>query len=406
MLRSLRWLVVPLAVGLLVLTGLGASIQDRRSVLADETDDRSEPIGGRAGDQDRSEQQNPRPLDDARSDPGSGGSDVELASETGSVGVELGGDVAVAHPRTGEGAGEGTAASDSSGAGGVALTSGMRLTDDGGLEPIDQADVQAGDIVLASAEGGGIDVLRAGGGQVEVRPTDGGIDVAEVNANGERTPVAPNEDGVIDLGDGVTLRVPIGTGQATEDASSAAAGPAGGDTQSFGDRVLDGPARRLLIAIAAVGLMAAAIGYLLYRRRQEEPFGPDFVGPDGIPAARFDEFAAMLAADHDLARAIRLSFYAAERGMGRLPQRHSSETPFEWYGRVIVKHNYFAPALGVLCDRFASTRFSPTGPSPQDRDEAVAALIELNDLARGLRLEDRVNEPADRPTDRPAEAAR
>ncbi len=89
----------------------------------------------------------------------------------------------------------------------------------------------------------------------------------------------------------------------------------------------------------------------------------------------------MLAADPDPARAIRLAFAAAERGMGSLPARLDTETPFEWNARVAVDRAELNDPLSTLCSLFATARFAPRRPTPADRDLAVDELRLLAHLA-------------------------
>ncbi len=276
---------------------------------------------------------------------------------------------------------------------------GLRLDADGTLEPVSAGQVTPGDLVLAPAQGG-VDVVGADGSKVEVRPADQasdprtvfggggsrpgattGLQATRIGSDGRVQVLRPDNQGRIDLGGGVSLQVPR--------PPEASAGP-----RPVWQAVLSSRWRVVaLVALAVV--LAAGAGLALWRRHRRrraeaEPFGPGWVGPDGVPIDRLEEFLALLAADPDPARAVRLAFSAADRGLGRMPARGTTETAFEWQRRVAAAHPDLAQLLASLCARFADTRFGPRRPGPAERDAALAELRELARLSRAPADEPRV----------------
>jgi hypothetical protein len=280
---------------------------------------------------------------------------------------------------------------------------GYRVEADGKLEPVTADGVETGDLVIQPVDGG-VDLVQPDGGRVEVRDRtgaddnrdgdsgaedgnggsgdggsgdggsgdggsgdggsgDGGsgrVTVTEVSPDGTELHRLPDPDGNVALDDGTTVRVPTGT-------------------PSFWEQARTTPWRWIVIGYAVLGIVSLGLALYLHLTRPE-PFGPGFVGDSGIPASRFEEFLAMLAADPDPARAIRLAFAAAERGFGSLPPRQRTETPFEWSGRVGAERPDLSGPLTSLCSRFATARFAPERPTDHDRDQAVAELRQLAEL--------------------------
>lgn len=331
---------------------------------------------------------------------------MEVSGPAGRLGVQLGGANPIARPigaddltgapselvegpqgPTAQAAGDGTAAAPGStpdgstpdgtaqGGDGAAPTVGLKLGADGQLQPVSQDQIAPGDLVVAPA-GGGLDVLRPDGSRVQIRPGPSsggsGLVASEVTADGV-TGLQPSDEGQIDVGDGVTVTLPT---------------PDPIDLSNESDGGLTGPgwARLAALAAAVVLLLAGLWLWLRRRRRRARATTPDGAGGEAVapplPANQIEALLASLAADPDPARAIRLAFSAAERGMGRLPARHSIETPFEWYRRVSGTQPDLAEALSGLCACFANTRFSPTPPSAADRDAAVSELRRLHTLGR------------------------
>lgn len=378
----LKWLSAPLAVALLVLVGLAVSTEDRETFLTGQPSDELEldpaggsPPGGEMTAPSLDEEENT--------------ATVGLGYDDGKAGVDLGGAAPSVAPRNLDGEPltvaplplplDAEPTNGSTGRTDDDRPAGYRLTPAGGLEPVTGASIRPGDAVLRAvgSEGGigsGVDLLLPDGAHAEVRLTADSITVTAVAPSGRRTPIETTPGGRTDLGDGLTLDIP-GPDPLTT----------GGDVAEGGS--VDEPALDPL-RLAALVLLAVVAGGLLvwlgrHRRAavEEEPFGPTFVSDAGVPEERFDEFIAMLAADRDPARAIRLAFSAAERGVGGLPRRLTTETPFEWSERVVPGRVELAAPLRSLCDRFALTRFAPEAPTLADRDAAIADLVAVNRLA-------------------------
>lgn len=432
--RPARWLLLPLTVGLFALIGMAISAEDRQRTEQD-TVSVGSPSGGASDEQipaagagaadpppdggissDATTTSTSAPSDGAAGaeqaagdDSGGSGTEpvnMEVSGPAGRLGVQLGGANPIARPigaddltgapselvdgpqgPTAKATGDGTGAVPGStpdgstpdgttdgSATGAAPTVGLKLGADGQLQPVSQDQIAPGDLVVAPA-GGGLDVLRPDGSRVQIRPgasSDGsGLVASEATADGV-TGLQPSEGGEIDVGDGVTVTLP------TPDPIDLSNDSAGG---------LTGPAwARLAALAAAVVLLLAGLWLWLRRRRRARSAVPDGAGGEAVapplPASQIDALLASLAADPDPARAIRLAFSAAERGMGRLPARHSIETPFEWYRRVAGTQPDLAEALAGLCACFANTRFSPTPPSAADRDAAVNELRRLHTMGR------------------------
>lgn len=431
--RPARWLLVPLTVGLFALIGMAISAEDRQRTQQDtvsvgspsggSSDQEfpavgpggagSPPDGGSGGDTTSTTApgEGATGADEATGDESDGGAstepvNMEVSGPAGRLGVQIGGPNPVARPigtdniagapselvegpqgpaaQPGDGTGSvpGTDAStitasgaDGSSTGGAAPTVGLELGPDGQLQPVGQDQIAPGDLVVAPADGG-LDVVRPDGSRVQIRPgasSDGsGLVASEVTADGV-TGLQPTADGTIDVGDGITVTLP------TPDPIDLANESEGG---------LSGPRWAQLAALAAaLVLLLAGLWLWLRRRRRARAAAPETAAADAvappIPANQLDALLASLSADPDPARAIRLAFSAAERGMGRLPPRRSTETPFEWYRRVAGTEPDLAEALAGLCACFANTRFSAAPSTTADRDAAVSELRRLHVLGRG-----------------------
>lgn len=431
-----HWLVVPAVVGLLVILGLAVSAEGRddfEDSLADrpqqqnQPDDDTGPAESPSADGQPLDGTSDRPdLDDPTSRPGGGGDldqdgdaiggrdagrqdgagdsfdqggdsaydgdgresnesgelgeaeelSFEVLADDGSVGIRLAPDPetpAVAIPRGGDGR-PGTRRTldprpDQEG-------NLLRLNPQGDLEAAGGGDIRPGQLVLQPSSGG-VDVVRADGTRIEFRVEDSSgtgdadgngladtLTINDIDTNGNATPISPDDNGRIEVGDGVTIQL------RTESEPS-----------TLWERATTTPWRWFVLAIALLVLASLSVAYYLHRTRPGDPFGQEFVAPGGVPADRFEDFLAMLLADDDPARAVRLAFEAAERGMGTLPSRHTTETPFEWYSRVVADQEVFAAALNSLCSRFATARFAPDRPTSADRDAAVAELRSVAVLA-------------------------
>ena len=395
-----RLLMVATVMALFVLLGLAVSTQSRQDFAASPTDSEPELDSTERDDGDREDQprlndaDNQGAASDERPDlidrggtdklgfEGEGDSDLEpisldIRSDHGSVGIRLDDGTVVATPHNGDGpSGEAEPLRPTS----VGDGGGLRLRQDGKLEPVSVLDIQPGDLVIRPADDG-LDIVRSDGSHTEIRRaearSDGGaresdqsvgvtngLDVVEVGADGMALLQDPDRNGQIDLGDGVSIQLP-GFDQ----------------SPTIREEATTKPWRWLVLAIVTLALAGIAVAIYLRLNQPEQPFGRDFVGRQGVPAHRFDEFLAMLAADPDPARAIRLAFSAAETGMATLPARHATETPFEWYSRIQVGQPHLEIPLASLCSRFATARFAPERPTLAHRDQAIVELRQLAERA-------------------------
>lgn len=301
----------------------------------------------------------------------------EIQGDAGSVGVQLGAeDAALAFPRSNDGENGETTSLD-----GVEGDGLQRLNSGGDLEPLGSSELATGEFAVGGAPDG-VDLMTADGTRIEFRatvasadspdPADGGSEalttddfsITGISSDGEVETLTADENGLIDLGDGVTVQLQVEPSPPSiwEDPSTT-------------------PWRWLLLADIALVLVSLAVAYYLHRTRPLEVSVPDFVASSIGGAKQFEDFLAELLADDDPARAIRLAFETAERGMGTLPARHPIETPFEWQGRVVADQIWFAEDLNALCSRFATARFAPDRPTSADRDAAVGELRSLAVLA-------------------------
>lgn len=247
---------------------------------------------------------------------------------------------------------------------GLPAGAGLRLEGSGELRLAPRNEMAPGEIVLTPATDG-VDVGRADGGSLQIRATaQGAVSVVDVSADGQPTPVAPSPDGVVEVGDGVIVQFPTETGEI----------PAPTEPGRFRWRLF----LTWVLTTAAVSL---ALAYVLHRRAGPLYTGIDFTPPPELPVRGFSEFLDLLRADTDPARAIRLAFEGAEKGLGTLPARRPIETPFEWHARVAADQPYLDQTLITLCSLFTTARFAPDRPTDDERDEAVDRLHHLADLA-------------------------
>jgi len=441
----LRWLVVPFAVAVFVVTGLAISSEDRQAFRADPIESgpppdaqepgpataqpRPQPPGGvgtqPAADTEGatsagSEEGDTRPSgappsggEGTGSNEGTGGDQpaggatrggadpaghavARITAAAGTVLVELGGErpvIGLAPPSAG-GADRDTALDRSAGTdlGRLVLTTEGLLLDEAS-RPIRPGEVAIG------ATGRTVEIITSSGDRFTI-VADGddpwGIDVARLDGT-EQSAVLPGPDGIVDLGDDVTLHLPLGAS-----AGGAARGP------SLWDEATTPPWRWVIVGVLAIAALGAL--WSLQRRppTRDQQVSSESPGPTMVPLDRFDELVAMLANDPDPARAIRLAFHAAEQGMGELPARVSTETPFEWFQRIADQNASLGGPLGALCDRFATARFAPDRPTDSDRDATVADLVELHRLAQRLEppSEPPRREPATSSAAAPAETGR
>lgn len=247
--------------------------------------------------------------------------------------------------------------------------SAIRVDEDGSIELVPLDEVGPDDTLLVPADGG-FDLVRPDGSRVEFRP-DGendGTTATEITADGQETELVPNPDGSVTLSDGTT----VGPIDIAED---------GGTFEQIVDRASDLPWPWVFGGIALLALLSIGTAFYLHRNRPDDQFDYSQFVTAGVPEDQFENFLALLLADTDATRAIRLGFYAAERGLGGLPPRRAEETPFEWHARVEHRRPELAHPLGPICDMFARVRFGSEAPTLADRDLMVEHLRELNAVA-------------------------
>jgi hypothetical protein len=350
---ALRWLAVPVVLALLILVGMATTATQQDSSNRGE-----ETAGARAAD--RSEDQ-PVARPDA-ADTNIEPVTVTARTDRGDVDITFGVDGVARLSPTGGGGGDA----------GVGPTvdlvpgteAGFTLSEDGRLEPVAPGQLGDDDFgfrtdregVIVDVPGDTPILLRPDGVQGGVSASDVGLDYATI---------PPDENGEVVLADGTTL-TPI------ENPAPARVVVIDSD---------DLPWTWVFGTIATVAVISALAGYLLHRRRPE-PLVTDAgfmvtAGFDTMSESGFQQFLHELAADPDLARAVRLGFHAAEQGLGVLPPRKRSETPNEWAARVVGIRPELSPALTSLCDVFARARF---GPEPVSHHDRVAVIEQLATL--------------------------
>lgn len=247
--------------------------------------------------------------------------------------------------------------------------SAIRIDEDGNIALVPLDEIEADDTVLEPTTNG-FDLVRPDGSRVEFR-VDGendGVTATEIGVDGTETELTPNPDGSVTLSDGRT----VGPIDAAED---------GGTLEQILDRTSDLPWPWVFGAIAALAALSIGTAVYLHRNRPDDPFDYSQFAAGGVAADQFEDFLAVLAAQSDATRAIRLAFYASERGLAGLPPRRADETPFEWHARVETMRPDLARPLAPICDMFARVRFAPVNPSTADRDLMIMHLEELNDVA-------------------------
>jgi hypothetical protein len=244
-------------------------------------------------------------------------------------------------------------------------SSGVRLNEEGQLEPVPPAEIGEDDIGLTPSPEG-VDVIAPGSPLVELRPDGelGGVSATEFD--GEEARSLTPSSGEVTLDDGTTINPiePPGEGFSIVAAES---GPM--------------PWTWIFAAIAILTVVSATTGYLLHRNRPDEvSSSPVFDGTTRVDED-FEQFLKRLAADPDPTRAIRLGFHAIEQGVGGLPIRREEETPFEWHRRTADTMPAVEQPLGAICDLFAKVRFAPGEASPADCDHMIDQLRQLLHVA-------------------------
>ncbi len=247
--------------------------------------------------------------------------------------------------------------------------SAIRIDENGDLEVVPLDEIGPDDTTLVP-NGDGFDLVRPDGSRVEFRP-DGendGMTATEVSPDGETNELTPNPDGSVTLEDGTT----VGPIDVAED---------GGPIEQLLDQTSDLPWPWVFGAIAVLAALSIGTALYLHRNRPPAEFDYSRFAVAGVPEDQLEKFLAILTADSDPTRSIRLAFYAVERGMAGLPTRRADETPFEWLSRVEQLSPQMAKPLAPICDLFAMARFAPGQATLQDRDLMVEHLRELNWVA-------------------------
>ncbi|MEL7156363.1 MAG: DUF4129 domain-containing protein [Actinomycetota bacterium] len=388
--KVVRWLLAPALLALMVLLGLAigsesrAEFQERLRDGQAAGDDDAAPDGSADTERQQSSERD-RPsgsggdLDRPIASDGDSTSEgpvtetgpeisLEIRGDDGAVGVRLDpGGADVAFPRTGDGA---AGLPTELTADGLPAGSGYRLSADGRLEATPVSEASPGDIVIDPTPTDGIDLARADGSRIEIRTRPGSqgeaptIDLTLVEPDGARAPLTADGGGAVEVGDGVSIQLPTPGGMIPP---------------------MDEPAtiawRLFLLWLVSMTVASLGLAYYLWRTAPPLPFSEVFHPPAEVPVTRFVDYLAVLRMDPDAARAIRLAFQGAEGGLGSLPAREPTETPFEWHSRVAAEHPHLDAVLGSLCSRFTTARFAPERPSLADRDAAVDELEQLAYLA-------------------------
>ncbi len=340
--RSVRWLVIPAAVFLLVMVGLALV-----SAPQPESGERSQP----------SPEPEPEPSPQPQPARTRSASTVEaptvtISSEAGVIEVRFDPD--------------GVARASVEGQDGEfdlvqGTGSGVRLTDDGGdgprLEPVPPGVIGPDDLGLTPTDNG-VDLHAPTNPLVELRPDGEFGGVSATQFDGTDVTTLSGEDGVVVLNDGTTID-PIEA-------------PGSGDGILVAVDPREMPWRWIFSAIAGVAIASALTGYLLHRNHVE----PNFAVTQTLDWASdgtedIDGFLERLANDPDPTRAIRLAFNAVERGLSGLPVRREEETPFEWHRRASDTVPAVETTLGRICDLYAKARFAPGQATDEDRNSMI-----------------------------------
>ena len=358
--RSVRWLVIPAAVFLLIMIGLALSAEP-----PPETDDQARGEGSSADQAD--------PADDSASPtppPPQTGTE-ELSTEPPSVTISSG-DATIEVRFDPDGVARVSAEGQDGEFDLVPGTgSGLLVSQDdnpdgdagGGLEPVPPGMLGPDDLGLTPTDRG-VELNAPGNPPIELRPDGrlGGVSATEFD--GDDVTSLDGDGGLVTLADGTTVNPIELPGDGTEVAIAVAA------------REL--PWRWIATTIAALAVASALTGYLLHRNHVEPALAATMSldwAADG--AEDLDGFLKRLAADPDPNRAIRLAFHAVEQGLSGLPMRAATETPFEWHRRVSETVPAVEHVLGEICDLYARARFAPGRATGDDRLEMIDHLRDL-----------------------------
>ncbi|MEM7342015.1 MAG: DUF4129 domain-containing protein [Actinomycetota bacterium] len=390
-----RWLAIPALVGLVVLVAMATTTETRDEAL--ETDQFDSPLDGDGDplnpqdvedlldDVDFDDSFFDAPAGDAPSQPvelapdGDGGGlgglpgpfgqpaggppiDIDVRNADGDgIGFDLSGDDPVAYPLVDGSYGDPVTLDSEA----LVPGEGVQLTPEGDLASTTDRPSDSSEVVVRPTPEG-LDVIQADGDVIEIRPAPpsdenpSGFTVTAAGPDGTDTELVPSEQGVVDIGEDMTVELPPPPRSVWEVATRT-------------------PWRWIVLGYSLLALASIATAIYLHLTRPRVEGWPDEELSDALPVgATFAELLDWLSAEPDPARAIRLVFSVAETGMGRLPARARTETPFEWHDRVAETWPDLAEPLGSLCNRYATARFAPNRPT---RDDQLAAIDELHILA-------------------------
>ena len=343
--RSARWMALPAAVLLLAMVGMALSASPEPERTNNNSPNQSTELNERTLDDDTNQsgdENSPDTFDSPSVTVSSGAADVEIRFDPDGVARASvdGGDTEFDLVQGTE--------------------SGVRVTDDGELEPVPPGEIGTDDLAFAPTHNG-VDVLAPGSPITELRPDGASGGVSATEFDGENVNSLTPDSGVVELNDGTTIS-PI---EPPSDRLIIAS-PAG-----------PMPWRWIFTTLAALAITSATIGFLLHHNHTEAELRTES-GPDSTRVdENFDQFLARLASDEDPTRAIRLGFHAVEQGLGGLPERRENETPFEWHQRVSKTIPTVEEPLGRICDLFAKARFAPGDATIEDRQLMIAEIRSL-----------------------------
>lgn len=257
---------------------------------------------------------------------------------------------------------------------------GLIVNEDGTFEPFDLGDDVSGETRIVSDGDGGFTLVRPDGSRTDISIGEDGVEARD--EDGEPLDLEKNENGQIDLGDGLGVRE-TDIELVPEDGNDNQALPETSDSGSSGPGL--GAGRNLFIVLVGLLALGGAVWWFVamkpkFRLRDVEAVvAPVPVVPVNHTSSTggwdaFEAFVAELAEHPDPAVAIRSAYAYAEQGMGRLTPRHNDQTPFEWCATIPEDEPELARTLRSLTNRYSSVRFADEEATSQQRDEAIADL--------------------------------
>lgn len=207
---ALRWAAIPVALVLLALVGLAAGtesrddFEDRNRQETEQSDDSTQDDSdrqpsddpGQRESEERNFEQSGSPEDqDSPTEEGEGSERVTIQTGDGEVVVELdenGNPVRVVSGDDAESSPQGRVFRPDADGGIV----GVRVSDDGRLEPVERDDLQTDDFLIRPGSNGGIDLTRPDGTRLQLEPQpDGELDATSIALDGTA------QDEVVEGGD-------------------------------------------------------------------------------------------------------------------------------------------------------------------------------------------------------------